>query len=214
MYVSGSATTEKMTAYSVSTTGSTPVITIASASTSSTSQVSCEARCAGGLAVAAPLPAAELRKVVGTREDRVDRGAADGEQDPDQREQQSDLSERILGAEGDRAEMLGRDSVAEKQRGADDHQREGEEAAEAVPDDRVRAIETEVFRRPLLLDSARGIEVDLVGRHRRSEQPDREVRVEQLVVGATCGTSPLPTLPQSGPSFTAATAKTSMQSPP
>ena len=82
-----------------------------------------------GLPVAAPLPAAELRQVVRAREDRVDRGAADREQDPDQREQQSDPPERVLGAEGDRAEMLGGDAVAEEERAAGDHQREGEEAA-------------------------------------------------------------------------------------
>ena len=61
---------------------------------------------AARLPVAAPLPAAELREVVRAREDGVDRGAADGEQDPDKREEQPDLAERLVRAERDRPEVL------------------------------------------------------------------------------------------------------------
>ena len=104
--------------------------------------------------------------------------------------------------------------MGEEERAADDHQREGEEPAEAVADDRVRAVQADVLRRPPLLDSARGVEIDLVGRHRRAEQTDHEVRVEQLVVVGKVRDEAVADLAPVGPSFTAATAKTSMQSPP
>ena len=100
------------------------------------------------VAVAAPFPAEELGQVVRARENGIDRGAADGEENPDEREQQPDPSKRLLAAERDRAEMLGFDAVAEEECAADDHQREREEPAEAVADDRVRAVEADVLGRP------------------------------------------------------------------
>ena len=72
--------------------------------------------------------------------------------------------------------------MAEEDRGADDHQRDRERAAEPVAEDRVRAVHADVLRPPALFDAARGVEVDLVGRHRGAEQADDEVQVERRVV--------------------------------
>src|SRR5476649_2789599 len=44
--------------------------------------------------------------------------------------------------------------------------------------------------------------------------PTTKYAYNTVLVCAMCGTKPAPTLPQSGPSFTATTTKTSMQSPP
>ena len=51
--------------------------------------------------------------------------------------------------------MLRLDAMTEEERPTGDHQREREEAAEAVPDDRVRAVQAEVLGRPLVLDHTR-----------------------------------------------------------
>ena len=64
---------------------------------------------------------------------------------PTSAEQQADLSERDLGTEGDRPEKLWLDPLAEKERAADDHEREGQEAAEPVADHGVRPCSGRVF---------------------------------------------------------------------
>src|SRR6185295_1509003 len=132
-------------------------------------------------AVATPLPTKELGEVVGAGEQRVDRGSANGEEDAEEGEDQADLAERDLGAHGDRAEEAGLDSLAKKEGAACDHEREGEEAAEAIADQRVRAVDPEILRRPAFLDSSRRVEIDLVRRHGRAEQADGEVAVEKRV---------------------------------
>ena len=125
--MSGSATTEKITAYSVSITGSTPVIDDRMPSARSTIHVSAKRGAPARVSVAAPFPAEELGEVVGAREDGVDRGATDGEENPDEREQQPDLAERLRRAERDRAEMLGGDAVSEEDRCPTIIKRDGEE---------------------------------------------------------------------------------------
>ena len=130
-------------------------------------------------AVATPLPAHELREVVGAGEERVDRGAADCEEDADEREDEARCAERNLGAHGDRPESLGLDPLGEEERAARDHEREGEDAAEPVADHGIQAVDREVLRLPALFDRAGGVEVDLVRRHRGPEEPDGEVEVEE-----------------------------------
>ena len=129
--------------------------------------------------VTTPLPAEELCERIRAREERVDRGAAHREQDADESEQKSDLPERHLRPHRDRSQELGLDPLVEEERTADDHQREREEAAQPVPDERVRLVQPEILRAPPLLDAAGGVEVDLVGRHGGPQQPDREVRVQE-----------------------------------
>src|SRR5205823_2781288 len=82
-----------------------------------------EARRAGRVPVASPLPAAELREVVRAGEDGVDRSPANREEDADEREQQADLPERLLRTERDRPEVLRLDAVSEEERAADEHER-------------------------------------------------------------------------------------------
>ena len=110
--------------------------------------------------------------------------------------------------------MLGRDAVAEEHCRTDDHQCDRQCAAEPVANDCVRPVHANVFWPPLLLDPARRVEVHLVRRHRRSEQADHEVEVQGRVVLGDMRDEALADLAQSGPDFTAATANTSMQSPP
>ena len=138
-----------------------------------------EARRRGRPLLLAPAPAEELRRVVGARERRLDRRAADREEDPDEREQQTDLAERVLGGHGRRAQELRVDVQRQEERPGDDHQREGEEAAEAVADHRGHLVQAELLQAPAVLDRARRVEVDLVRRHRRAEQADDEVEVDR-----------------------------------
>ena len=63
-----------------------------------------------------------------------------------------------------------------------------------VPEDRVGAVQAEVLRRPAILDAARRVEVDLVRGQRRAEQADDEVaHTAASSCAPTCGTKPLPT---------------------
>ncbi len=131
----------------------------------------------------APLPAEELRDVVRAGEARLDRGAADGEQDADEREDQPDLAEHRLDAECGRAEKLRIDSARQEDHRRQDHQRERQERAEAVADHRGDLVHPEVLRPPAVLHRARRVEVDLVRRERRTEQADDEVEVHEPVGG-------------------------------
>ena len=67
----------------------------------------------------------------------------------------------------------------QEERPRDDHQREREEAAEAVADHRGDLVQAELLQAPAVLDRPRGVEVDLVRRHRRPEQADDEVEVHR-----------------------------------
>ena len=174
----------------------------------------CEARRAGVGAVLAPLPAEELREVVGAREGRVDRRAGDGEQDPHEREDQADLPERRVRDERDRAEKLGVDPLREEERAGRDHQREREQTAQRVADQRVGPVQPQVLRAQLFLDRARGVEVDLVRNHGGADQADDVVRVDASRPPCPLeGTKPCATEPQSGWSLIAATTKTSSARP-
>ena len=59
------------------------------------------------MAVAAPLPAEELREVVGARKEGVDGGSSNREQNSDQREEEADLPDRDFRTERDRTEESG-----------------------------------------------------------------------------------------------------------
>ena len=105
--MSGSAGIEKMTAYSVSSTGSTPVWAIAKPEQQEAGEREREPRLAQEPEALAPLPALVLGEVVGGGEAGVDRGAADGEQDADEGEDQAHLAVGLLGHERDRADAVG-----------------------------------------------------------------------------------------------------------
>src|SRR3954467_3215528 len=107
-----------MTAYSVSCTGVDAGHHRAEAEHEEDDPGQREARRTARMPVAAPLPTEVLRHVVRPGEERVDRSTADGEEDPDEREQQADLPEGHLRAERDGAEELGLDPLVEKERPA------------------------------------------------------------------------------------------------
>jgi len=90
-YVSGNATTDRITEYSVSTTRIDTGHDDCQCEHEQDEPGQREAWGAARMPVTAPLPAAELRKVVGAGEDGVDRGSAHRKQDPHEGEQQSDL---------------------------------------------------------------------------------------------------------------------------
>ena len=112
--VSGSATTEKITEYSVSITGSSPVMHDREREHEEDDPGEREARGACRPLLLAPLPAEELRQVVRAREARLDRGAADGEEDPDEREQSPNWPSACLRAERRRPEELRVDPAGRK----------------------------------------------------------------------------------------------------
>ena len=70
------------------------------------------------MTVAAPFPSEELRQVVSTGEERVDRGAAYREENAHECEEQPDLAERDFDTEGDRAQELGLQPFVEKKSAA------------------------------------------------------------------------------------------------
>ena len=131
-----------MTAYSVSSTGSTPVSTMTNASAKKISQASVKRGRVARAAVLAPLPTGELRERVRAGERALDGRAADSKQHPQQREQQAGLAEGALCAERRRAEVAGLDLRVEEDLSGDDDQCDREDPAEGEPKDRVGAVES------------------------------------------------------------------------
>ena len=116
-----------------------------------------------------------MGEIVGAGEGRLDGRAADGEQDADQRQQQADLAEDVLGGEGWRAEELGemprgRNRLRPRSSARATGGRRGRSRSSWSP------VEAEVPWSPAVLDRARGVEVDLIRSHCCSEQADNEVR--------------------------------------
>ena len=91
-YVSGSATAENTTEYSVTRIGSTPVTSTAAPATTTHDHHDVEARGLGGPAELAPRPAEELRQRVAARQRGLQRGAERRGDDADDDERQRDLA--------------------------------------------------------------------------------------------------------------------------
>jgi hypothetical protein len=98
----------------------------------------------------------------------------------------------VLGGERRRTQELRRDAPRQEEHTGDDHQCEGEEAAKGVADDRRYLVQPEILEAPAVLDDPRGVEVDLVGSHRRTQQAYDEVEVDhQAAAGVRAGHEPV-----------------------
>ena len=123
--------------------------------------------------VLAPVPAVELADSVGRGKGGLQSRPACGGEGAEQEAADAYVAQGISEGDTDRAKRLGLQTVREECLRGHDHHGDGDDGAEAHADDSGDTIGDDVASRPLLLDGARGVEVDLVRGQEGAEQAHR-----------------------------------------